>query len=291
MSQIDSEGLKDLLLRGGHRPTVYAPNSGNAGDTLIAEATYQLLDGISLHYRTVSLTTKLEAPHRIIVGGGGNLVDPYRNVRCFIEANLERCEELIILPHSIQAHEDLLARLDGRATIICREPRSFDFCKAHAPEAKIMLGHDMALLWQSSETRRRARRALLASVGDPRFHLRNLKLLARGFHLRSRIDNGTLLAFRQDIESTGRAPPVRNIDLSQAFATDSMAWPYAARAANALANFIDRAQLVRTDRLHIAILSSLLGKAVEIYDNNYGKNRSIYEWSLADRFPNLTFAS
>lgn len=289
MSDIDTPGLRDLLLAGPARLTHFAPNSGNAGDSLIAEASYQFLDGIGLAYQTVDLAAKLEKPGRLIVGGGGNLVKPYRNARRFIEAHLDRYDELIILPHSIQAHEDLLARLDARATIICRERRSFDFCTRHAPAARVLLGHDMALLWQRDANKARARRALSASAGAMRFHIRNLKLLVRGLTLHGQIRNGALNAFRLDVESKGGAVPPHNLDLSTLFATDSMAWPYAARAVDALADFIDRAQIIRTDRLHIAILAALLGKTVEMHDNNYGKNSAVYAHSLAERFPNIQF--
>lgn len=44
---------------------------------------------------------------------------------------------------------------------------------------------------------------------------------------------------------------------------------------------------VETDRLHVAIAASLLGKRVRIQNNSYGKNRAVYEFRLRDRFPNL----
>src|SRR5690606_2028524 len=136
---------------------------------------------------------------------------------------------------------------DARVTIICREQRSFDFCTHHAPAARVLLGHDMALLWQRDATRVRARKALPAGFSTMGFHTRNLKLLIRSIMLRGQIREGTLNVFRLDIESNGAAPPPHNLDLSRLFATDSMAWPYAARAVNALADFIDKARIVRTD--------------------------------------------
>ncbi len=289
MSQIDPNALKALLLAGNDRETVYVPNSGNAGDSLIAEATYQFLDGIGLRYTTAKLTDTLPGKRRVIVGGGGNLVGPYRNVRNFLDRNLALFDELIILPHTIQGHEDVLAKLDGRCTLICREQRSLDFCRIHAPGANLLLGHDMALLWSPEETRVRARKAMLSHITDPVLDLRNLKQIMRRLYHRGKVLAGTLNAFRQDVESQSDTVPDDNIDLSQAFATDSMAPAYSACAVNALARFIDRADLVRTDRLHITIMAAALGKQVEMHDNNYGKNRSVYEHSLAARFPNIRF--
>ena len=290
MQEIDAQGLKALLLAGDARETVFAPNSGNAGDSLIAEATYQFFDRIGLAYSPVTLNDRLSKPSRVIIGGGGNLVMPYHNVSSFIAVNLDRCEELIILPHSIRGHEDVLARLDERCTIICREQRSFDFTLAAAPRAKVLLGHDMALLWNREETRRRASRALTTHPFDGAFQLRNLKLWVRDLQHRGKVKDGTLNAFREDVESLGAPLPPDNVDLSHVFATDSMASHYSARAVDALVRFLDRAERVRTDRLHIAILSTLLGKTVEMHDNNYGKNRSVYDRSLAGRFSNVTFS-
>lgn len=289
MPEIDAEGLKGLLLTGEARDTVFVPNSGNAGDSLIAEASYQFFDRIGLAYSTATLKDRLIKPARVIIGGGGNLVMPYHNVSSFIATNLDHCEELIILPHSIRGHEDVLARLDERCTIICREQRSFDFTVTAAPRAKVLLGHDMALLWNREETRHRASRALIAHPLDTAFQTRNLKLWIRDLQHRAKVKDGTLNAFREDVESLGAALPPDNVDLSHVFATDSMTAPYSARAVDALVRFLDRAERVRTDRLHIAILSTLLGKTVEMHDNNYGKNRSVFDRSLAGRFSNVTF--
>lgn len=291
MSQIDQNALGTLLLAGNNNETVYVPNSGNAGDSLIAEATYQFLDDISLRYTTAKLTDTLPGRRRVIVGGGGNLVGPYRNVRNFLDRNLDLFDELIILPHTIQAHEDVLAKLDERCTLICREQRSFDFTRAAAPRAKVLLGDDMALLWNPEKTRTRAHKAMMSHIADPAFDLRNLKHTVRRVLHRGKVQGGTLNAFRLDVESRNSSVPEGNIDLSQVFATDSMSPAHSACAIHALAQFIDRADIVRSDRLHISILSAALGKKVEMHDNNYGKNRSVYDHSLASRFPNITFVS
>lgn len=289
LSYIDTEGLAKLLVEAGREGAVFVPNSGNAGDSLIAEATYQFLDGIGLSYTTARLTDRLAKPSGVIIGGGGNLVAAYPNVRRFLERNLDLFEWLVILPHTIQGHEDILARLDDRCTIVCREQRSLDFCKTHAPAARIHLADDMALLWSRDQTRLRARRAVYDNATNLKFHVRNAKHLLRLIGHGGKIRNGTLNAFRKDVESRDQSVPANNIDLSQVFSTDSMSWDYSACAIEFLARFIGRAERVRTDRLHISILSALLGKAVEMHDNSYGKNRAVYEQSLASRFPNIRF--
>ncbi len=46
----------------------------------------------------------------------------------------------------------------------------------------------------------------------------------------------------------------------------------------------DRYDEIRTDRLHVAIAGALLGKRVLLHDNSYGKNRAVWEHSVAGRF-------
>jgi len=47
---------------------------------------------------------------------------------------------------------------------------------------------------------------------------------------------------------------------------------------------------IETNRLHVAIGGSLLGKEVNLYANSYWKNRAVYEASLRGRFRNLHWA-
>ena len=51
------------------------------------------------------------------------------------------------------------------------------------------------------------------------------------------------------------------------------------------------AHSIVTDRLHVGIGAALLGVPCELIDNSYGKNREIYDFSLANRFHNITFRS
>lgn len=44
---------------------------------------------------------------------------------------------------------------------------------------------------------------------------------------------------------------------------------------------------IRTNRLHVGIVGALLGKRVVLHDNSYGKNRAVWEHSLAGRFPDV----
>ena len=56
-------------------------------------------------------------------------------------------------------------------------------------------------------------------------------------------------------------------------------------------SFLDlvwNASEIHTDRLHVAILSAILGKETRLYPNIYYKNKGVYEFSLCT-FPNVKF--
>ena len=56
---------------------------------------------------------------------------------------------------------------------------------------------------------------------------------------------------------------------------------------NAIAPFEE----VKTNRLHIAIASVILGKKTTLYDNIYFKKREIYKYSIAPHFSDIRFDS
>jgi exopolysaccharide biosynthesis predicted pyruvyltransferase EpsI len=55
-------------------------------------------------------------------------------------------------------------------------------------------------------------------------------------------------------------------------------------------NAAARAQYIYTDRLHIAILGSILDKPMTWYDTGFHKSRGVYQYSLAGE-PGIEFHS
>ena len=51
--------------------------------------------------------------------------------------------------------------------------------------------------------------------------------------------------------------------------------------------FISKFKTVRTNRLHIGIMSAMLGRQVDLFDNSYGKIRDVFDYSLREQFPNV----
>ena len=92
--------------------------------------------------------------------------------------------------------------------------------------------------------------------------------------------------FRKDLESKGHYET--DFDLSVAMGCFT---PYESTeninfATNIMFEFLDHFQTIQTDRLHVAIVSALLGKNVILSDNNYGKVSGVYYQTLY-KFPNV----
>lgn len=123
----------------------YCPNPGNAGDSAIATATYQIFEEIGLQYRCVEWDENFDATGKtVIYAGGGNLTQKHGHARNFLECHHRTAKQVILLPHTIQGHADLLHELKSNTYLFCRERRSFEWVNEHANEAKIYLADDLA---------------------------------------------------------------------------------------------------------------------------------------------------
>lgn len=245
------------------------PNGGNLGDALIAAATIQRLEAAGIPWSLLkgqrqSITSK----DILVFGGGGSLVSAYEGgVRC-VASLLGAGAPVVVLPQSCSGHEEFWQAVD-RVTVFCRDHTSLHNMQRFAG-VQALLGHDMAIGLE---------------IGNDPFSTAVAIRKAVGAGGTGRV----LKAFRLDAEAA-RAAPSDSFDLS-ALAHPSMqsAASITAHACSFLAALAlhDR---VETDRLHVAIGASLLGIPTVLHDNNYGKNRAVYEYSLRQRFPELKFA-
>ena len=267
---------------------LFAPNPGNAGDSVIACAEYQIFDRLGIDYRVVSQDVDPSETSGEIVfyGGGGNLVAPYQNARNFIERHHKRAKQLIILPHTIVAYPELLAALGSNVVLICREQLSHNYVLRFVSAAKVYLMDDAAFSLDVERLLARGGRAENAWLNRPlRAAKRSIRVLLHAF--RNVHQRNTLNSFRGDVEGTGRSGAEANFDVSQMLAADTMSAVDSVLTARSMVNFINRFDIVRTDRLHVCIVSLLLGKEVHFFDNSYGKNRAVYEHSMLGRYPSL----
>lgn len=73
----DSRFLCAFLKERCQGEVLYIPNPGNAGDALIAAATYQVLDDLGINYLIKRHKDDMESDvsgRVVIYGGGGNLI-------------------------------------------------------------------------------------------------------------------------------------------------------------------------------------------------------------------------
>lgn len=257
---------------------LFIANPGNAGDALIASATWQVFDRVGLRVRAAR-TRDIHRDDIVIYGGGGNLVPMYPAARSAIERALAvDAAQLMLLPHTVRGHEDLLQRLDRRFTFFCRDQVGLEHVRRSAPSAQAHFCPDMALALDVTQLRERAASLVVKArarwvILTTRRHRRYSGWQEATRALYPDVD-GRLVVLRSDVEALG-LPASKAVDLSGMYGS---ALRYRDECDVISARFldvIDRAKTVRTDRLHVAIASQLLGKPVELLDNSYGKNHAV----------------
>lgn len=281
----DFTPIAESLRAFGDEEVIFVPNPGNAGDALIDLGTYQFFDRIGLRYRLGDHAGTF--PGRVVVfAGGGALIEAYPGSDAFLRRNHPVCKALVLLPHTVRAYPDLLAEMDERCTLFSRERASRDYLARHCTRARLAQCHDLAFFVSGP--------AIAAESWHPQ-RLRESGLtgawlrMALKFLGLSLIAPATLSILRGDVERTDVALPRRNYDLSVLFSSNDMSRGGCANSVKAVSWVLRRFRRIATNRLHMAVLAAILGKPVRMLDNSYGKNRGIYEDSMRDFFPDVTF--
>lgn len=265
MNKID---IKEYLKQYKNEEIIYCPNPGNIGDGLIAFATYCLFDEIGLSYKIVKLNDFVEPGRIIFYGGGGNLIEGlYEESINFIRNNISNCKEMLILPHTILGFSKFFNESQEKLKIICREEQSYhDLIKGGFSEDKLLIDHDLAFYFAQAD------------------FLRSDKIIEEAEAIEA------FYCFRQDGEKTSNNIPSENFDISLTW--NGSIWHnknLAKFSSLSVASYLQSYQTIHTNRLHIAILSMLLGKHVFLYANSYFKNKAVYEYSISGNYTKATF--
>ncbi len=257
--------IKDALtsrleeLRNQH--VFYFPNTGNGGDGFIAYATMWLLRAYRINFTCLGPNEIAPKGNTVLFGGGGNLVEgKYKTLYDTIVANLDG-NEGIILPHTIKGYADLFDRTN--VEIFLRDPVSYSAVKDNSTNSRqcVYLAHDMT------------------------FYLP--KDYFQAFWQRG---DGVFYCFRQDEERDTDLWVDGNQDISLSWNGSWWTNERLCRASTeSMAASLSPSSIVATDRLHVAILASFLGKRVYMTANNYYKNEAIYWHSLSRIFANTSF--
>ncbi len=278
--------VAELLAGVGHSDIEFIPNLGNAGDALLNAGAWQLFEAIGIRPEVYRPGRVPKSAQIYVYSGGGNLVPLYSGARDAIEARItEPFRSFVMLPHTIRGHENLLARMDERFHLICRDVLSWQHVRDHAPRAHRYLADDLALMldldWVFSPWRNALR--LVQLMLSP--HSLKRYLLWRRSIRAIRPDKGVLRLMRVDEESRSQGSADPRMDLSAQYGSFFSTRGEAELVTRDFLAVLQRAERVETDRLHVGIGASLLGKDVRLLDNSYGKNKGIYELSMQARFP------
>ena len=281
----------------------YKINPGNAGDALIATGAYQLFKEHDLSVTSI-LDENFDATDKIVFyAGGGNLVGIYPEARRFFENNHKEAKQLIMLPHTVTKNEDLLATLGNNVTIFAREKVTYEHLLEHAKNANIYIDHDLAVNLNANDILdTRAISFIDALVNKILYKLSNnpkardipsisIMLKNTAFEFGSLFMKSKQIGnfFRNDVESLNLGLPDNNADLSRIYEYGTHSEYVTFYTTHRMMSYINNFSRIRTDRLHVCIAAALLGKEVEFYPNSYFKCKAVYEYSLKDRFPNISW--
>jgi exopolysaccharide biosynthesis predicted pyruvyltransferase EpsI len=222
--------------------------SGNYGDSLIWHGTKKLLSSLNISMKYVDITSP-KHNDILFIDGGGNFIDYYSDVGDFLTRKPNLYREIVILPHTIFGKRQVEVLKDISSKLTV-------FCreKISAKFLENKLTHGKVYLWH-----------------DCAFYNTFPKVA---------VGKGILNAFRLDKESILKKLPKANRDLSYN--------GYAKKPLKDFINKLKKYEQINTDRLHVAICATLLGKHVKLFPNSYYKNKAVFEYSLK-RFSNVSF--
>ncbi len=275
--------LKELSSEG---PIHYLANPGNAGDAMIAHATYQMFERLGIDYRLIKRKGFDAEGKTVIFGGGGSLIGDPNPASEFVARHHERARKFIVLPHTSQGHTDTLSSMGSNVELFARELETYDHLNKHAPNAKVMIADDLAFGIDVE--------CLLEAGAGPIHWDFNLKRIARRHCMRmaealrrniSGVD--TIHCFRTDREQTEQLGSKWNADLSKLLKCGVSTPAAAARSSWMVFDMLSRYREIHTNRLHLAIAGALLGKEVKFHSNSYFKCGAVYEYSMRERFPKV----
>jgi exopolysaccharide biosynthesis predicted pyruvyltransferase EpsI len=196
-----------------------------------------------------------------------------------------------------------MALLDQHFTVFCRERKSYEYCLASNKRASFILADDMAFgleleSFSAFDKKKALKVASSMSDADLIFLLvviwakyqQTLSRLQRQLIANTIIKNGLRLGFflRTDEEKATDSSVKNTVDVA-GFAGSSCADPGITRLLSGMFyGAINTVDIVVTDRLHVGIMSAILGKQVFLIDNSYGKLSGVYHNSMTG-MPNVRF--
>ena len=277
LKTIDPNNYRELinLLKNSNK-LYYLPNSGNAGDSFIASATFSFFDKIKINYKQLYSFDEFENG-TLIYGGGGAWIDLWEKYLNNVLNIMKKADRVIILPSSFNNITLLPEILEKKFYVFCREKKSFNYLKSFNSEANIFLCPDMAFSFGNIPSSTKCSDIELINK------INCLNDISSKF-----CNKETISLFRNDEEK--KYGFKSDFDLSNAFGWVS---PFLNKATYDIISyeflkFINQFNEIKSDRLHVCICSAMLGKKTYMYDNSYGKNFSVFSYTL-NKYNNVKF--
>jgi len=272
----------------GYKRVYFRPNPGNAGDALINVGFYSCAERCGLEYAEITTDfdySCLDSEDLVILSGGGNIV-PYWEAGSELIVELTKYQfPLLLMPQSVEGREEILRLLRPKDILLLREEYSFEYAKSLGLECSIGLDHDLAFSVNAED--------ILKSFKLPPLRGRNIrKMLYILFHfIRSRFF-GDLKALRTDRESRfpGKKRKINDVSSLARFGTGSKELNYC--SSYWMLKILSWYKVIETDRLHVFVACSLLGKQVVLHSNSYHKIKGVYNYSIngfAERAEKVVF--
>jgi len=260
---IASRVLFELLGQYKQRPFIYVEPQGNFGDCLIYQGAKKLAGLAGLTYKTAGYQEFIHSRYSqdtvIYINGGGGFT-PFWSGRAIraLKRALGIHQGVVILGPTtfydqgilsdVFSRENMQKSSCERALIFARDETSYGWLKRYLENRfEVLLDHDTAL------------------------NLCPADLVYGNFP-----GKYALYAVREDREAVDMPNKSGRLPL----------WLDPAKACGTLEEFIflhGQAKEIITNRLHSAILGLIFGIPTRLFANNYHKNRSVWQFSLAPR--------
>lgn len=252
-------------------------DDNHAGDALVAVGCWQFFDDAEV--QPVSSTLRgIRSGDAVVYRGDGHWLPEDDACTRFLQACLDAdVAAALVMPQTLHGHDDMLARLDARFTIVCRDTMSLERARAASTGARLLLAPDLALY---VDTRRLFERCGERSVLSFAFRLAEAGRLLP--YLRWR---WTLA--RREVPRDGRLDVIRR-DTATSVANDE-SWDitglyrsrYASRdeselVARDLLEYFGRVKSVRTNRLHAGVAGALMNCDVTFVEQACGRIGTVY---------------
>ncbi len=265
------------------KPLIYFPNNGNLGDALISTGTKMAFDKLGVKFHPIESINKI--PNAVLIyGGGGNLVPYYKECSHFLSAVLHKPNTIVLLPHTVSGHSNLIQNLDERYHIFCREKPSYQYVSKFQT-AKTFFDHDLAfrinpdiLFSDYSNDIKKAPNQIVSAI----------EFILRKSILHSKSHRRTGYLFRTDKES--EVPKINDtFDISSLVVTRWTLSNYSTLLSAAFLMGLSMFDRIYTDRLHVAIGASILKIPTTLYPGSYYKNEAVFESSIKKLSSCVTF--